>query len=110
MKMIERYMKAMETKDYEALSQLFEEDGIIVDHCASGPAQSEYRVYGREAISMFYRNRFTFGRHSVREMTVIDDRRAAFVADYDGYLVMAIATIRYTSDSGLIGRLSVRPR
>lgn len=109
MKMIERYMKAMETKDYEALSQLFEEDGMIVDHCAGG-RQTEYRVYGREAISMFYRNRFTFGRHSVREMSMIDDRRAAFVADYDGYLVMAIATIRYTSDSGLIGRLSVRPR
>lgn len=110
MSAIEKYVKAMENKDYTGLAELFTKDGSINDYCPNGTAQSEYHVYGKEAINMFFRNRFTFRKCSISEVQVVNDTQAEFVADYGGYLVMAIATVRRENKNGLIERLTVRPK
>ena len=53
---IEKYVEAMENKDYAGLANLFSPDGIINDYCTNSAAQNEYHIYGREAINMFFRN------------------------------------------------------
>lgn len=110
MTLIEKYVKAMQEKDYTALAELFAKDGTIMDHCPNGANQLEYHVYGKEAIGMFYRNKFTFGKHSISEAEILSGSQAKFVASYNGFLVMAIANIRRTTEDGLIERLSVRPK
>ncbi len=110
MRSIEKYVQAMENKDFAGLAELFAKDGTINDYCSNGTAQSEYHVYGREAIHMFFRNRFTFGKCSISEAQVVNDTQAEFVANYGGYLVMAIATVRREDENGLIERLTVRPK
>ncbi|MBU3876248.1 ketosteroid isomerase family protein [Faecalicatena sp. AGMB00832] len=110
MNIIQKYIETMENRDYEGLAELFDCDGTLVDHCPKGTLQPEYHVYGKEAINMFFRNKFTFGKFSISEPEIIDERHAKFVANYSGYMVMAIATIRYTNEEGLIQKLSVRPK
>lgn len=110
MREIEQYVKAMEAKDYEGLAELFTKDGTISDYYPNGTAQPEYHVYGKEAINMFFRNKFTFGKCSVMEAEVVNDTQAEFVVNYSGYMVMAIATVRRVSEDGKIERLTVRPK
>ena len=54
---IEKYVEAMENKDYAGLANLFSPDGIINDYCTNSAAQNEYHIYGREAINIFYPGR-----------------------------------------------------
>ena len=90
---IEKYVEAMENKDYAGLANLFSPNGIINDYCTNSAAQNEYHIYGREAISMFFRN-----------------TQAEFIANFGGYNIMAIATVREVTEDGLIKRLTVRPK
>lgn len=110
MKPIENYVKCMENKDYMGLSQLFDADGSICDYCPNGTTQREYHIYGKEAINMFFRNKFLFGRYSIFEAEVVNDEQAEFIASFDGFNVMAIATVRKVNEQGLIERLTVRPK
>lgn len=110
MRAIEQYIQEMEHKNFAGLSELFSENGSIIDYCAVSTSQREYHVYGKEAINMFFRNRFTFGRCSISEAEVVNDTQAEFVANYDGYFVMAIATVRRLGEDGRIERLTVRPK
>lgn len=43
---IEKYVEAMENKDYAGLANLFSPDGIINDYCTNSAAQNEYHIYG----------------------------------------------------------------
>ena len=42
---IEKYVEAMENKDYAGLANLFSPDGIINDYCTNSAAQNEYHIY-----------------------------------------------------------------
>lgn len=44
---IEKYIDAIENKDYEGLGSLFTKDGHYCDYCANGTAQHDYHLYGR---------------------------------------------------------------
>ena len=39
---IEKYIDAIENKDYEGLGGLFTKDGHYCDYCANGTAQAEF--------------------------------------------------------------------
>lgn len=109
MKTIERYIEALENKDFEALGNLFTKDGHYCDYCAiSTPLQHEYHLYGKEAISMFFRNKFLFCQYSIMEPMILNDRQAEFIASFDGYNVMAIVNLQQLSGDGHIRRLTVR--
>lgn len=110
MKTIEKYVEAMENKDYVGLAELFAPEGILCDYCTGSTAQNEYHIYGREAINMFFRNKFTFYRYAVKDAEVVGDTQAEFIAEVDGYHIMAIATIRKDDENGLIQMLTVRPK
>ena len=86
MRPIEKYVEAMENKDFAGLAELFTPDGILCDYCTTSASQQEYHIYGKEAINMFFRNKFGC------------------------YNIMAIATVRETDENGLIQRLTVRPK
>ena len=57
---IQKYLTALETKDFEALAELFTKNGHYCDYCANGTSPHEFHLYGKEAISMFFRNKFLF--------------------------------------------------
>ena len=47
MRPIEKYVQAMENKDFAGLAGLFTEDGRICDYCTNNTsAQKEYHIYG----------------------------------------------------------------
>ena len=73
---IEKYIDAIENKDYEGLGSLFTKDGHYCDYCANGTAQHDYHLYGREAISMFFRNKFLCRQYSILEPTVLSPSQA----------------------------------
>ena len=110
MKPIEKYIEAIENKDFNALGSLFTDDGHYCDYCPNGTSQHEYHLYGKEAISMFFRNKFGFRRYSILDAEVVNDEQAEFIANFGGYNIMAIATVRKTDENGLIQRLTVRPK
>ncbi|MBO5229088.1 MAG: nuclear transport factor 2 family protein [Lachnospiraceae bacterium] len=110
MKPIEKYIEAMNNKDFAGLAELFTPDGILSDYCTNSAAQNEYHIYGREAINMFFRNKFGFRRYSIAEAEIVNDTQAEFIANFAGYNIMAIATVREVNDEGLIEKLTVRPK
>ena len=103
---IEKYIDAIENKDYEGLGSLFTKDGHYCDYCANGTAQHDYHLYGREAISMFFRNKFLCRQYSILEPTVLSPSQAEFIACFGGYHVMAIVTLQQLSADGHIRRLT----
>ncbi len=110
MKPIERFIEVIENKDFMALGELFTQDGHYCDYCANGTAQHEYHLYGKEAISMFFRNKFLFRQYAVMETEVLNERQAEFIASFGGYYIMAIATLQQISEDGHIKRMTVRPK
>ena len=110
MKPIEKYVEAMENKDFAGLANLFTKSGILCDYCTNSSSQQEYHIYGREAINMFFRNKFGFRQYSIAEAEVKNDIQAEFIANFGGYNIMAIATVRGVDENGLIERLTVRPK
>ena len=110
MKPIEKYIEAMENKDFAGLADLFTKDGILCDYCTTSSSQKEYHIYGREAINMFFRNKFGFRQYSIAEAEVANDTQAEFIANFGGYNIMAIATVREADENGLIQKLTVRPK
>lgn len=110
MKPVERFVEILENKDFTALGELFTPDGHYCDYCPNGTAQHEYHLYGKEAISMFFRNKFLFRQYSIMESAVLNDRQAEFIASFGGYNIMAIATLQQISEDGRIRRLTVRPK
>ncbi len=111
MKAIEKYIESMENRDFVGLADLFSADGILCDYCSnSSSSQREYHLYGKEAINMFFRNKFIFRRYSITGAEVVNDTQAEFIANFDGYNIMAIATVREVDENGLIKSLTVRPK
>lgn len=107
---IEKYVEAMENKDFAGLANLFTKDGILCDYCTTSSSQQEYHIYGREAINMFFRNKFGFRQYSISEAEVVNVEQAEFIANFGGYHIMAIATVREEDENGFIKRLTVRPK
>ena len=111
MKLIEQYIRALEQCDHTALSELFAPEGTIRDYCPTSTGRAhEYHVYGKEAIDMFFRNKFVFRQYHIYGAEILSDSQAKFFATIGGYCVMAIATIRRVDENGLIERLHVRPK
>lgn len=110
MRPIEKYVEAMEKKDFAGLANLFTKDGILCDYCTTSSTQQEYHIYGREAIDMFFRNKFGFRQYSIAEAEIANEKQAEFIANFSGYHIMAIATVLEVDESGLIQRLTVRPK
>lgn len=79
MRPIEKYVEAMENKDFAGLAELFTPDGILCDYCTTSASQQEYHIYGKEAINMFFRNKFGFRRYSILDAEVVNDEQAEFL-------------------------------
>lgn len=84
---IQKYLTALETKDFEALAELFTKNGHYCDYCANGTSQHEFHLYGKEAISMFFRNKFLFCQYSILSPTILNGSQAELIASYGGYQV-----------------------
>ena len=114
MRTIERYVEVMLAKDYDGLSELFDDNGSYNDYCPGmSPSQGEYHVFGKEAIEMFFRNKFAFYQYGIQSPTIVGDDSATFISNLGGYYIKAVATVEQFeggNPEGKIVRLVVRPR
>ncbi len=110
MRAIEKYIEALQKCDNRALAEIFAPDGTLRDYCPNSAGRQEHHVYGREAIDMFFKNKFTFRQYLISDAEIVNENQAEFVACIGGYYVMAIATVRRVDENGLITRLTVRPK
>lgn len=104
------FLKRPADPDPVRAGNLFTKDGHYCDYCANGTPQHDYHLYGKEAISMFFRNKFLCRQYSILEPTVLSLSQAEFIACFGGYHVMAIGTLQQLSADGHIRRLTVRPK
>ncbi len=109
MNTIEKYIDAALNKDFDGVAQLFTKYGHYNDYTPNGASQQEFHVYGREAISMFFRNKFFFHQYLLSDPKILNDHQVEFVATFGGYSLVALADLEYAED-GQIHRMTVRPR
>ncbi len=109
MNTIEKYIDAAMNRDFDGVAQLFTKYGHYNDFTPNGASQQEFHVYGREAISMFFRNKFFFHKYSLSEPRILNDHQVEFVATIGDYYLVALADLEYAED-GQIHRMTVRPR
>lgn len=104
------YKKALETKDFKALSECFADNCRLFDYCPLGAGQPNSFIYGRKAVDMFYHNKFYLGGLSFSDARIIDERTLDFYGNYGGALVQGVATIEtFDPETGLITDLVIRP-
>lgn len=112
---INDFVAAMQSKDHQALAACFAEECRLVDYCPSQVKRPNAFLYGRNAIEMFYHNKFMFGGFTMHDPRVVNERTVNFYADYHGTLIHALAQIENCTDStcdrdgSLIQELVVRP-
>ena len=108
--LIADFSKAMENKDYKALSRCFAERCRMYDYCPAGAGEENYYIYGNRAVDMFYHNKFVLGGLTVYDPVIVDERTVNFYCSYGGVIIHAVATIEnYDPKSGLIKELVIRP-
>ena len=106
---IEKFIDAALNKDYDAISRLFTKYGHYNDYTPNGALRQEFHVYGREAIAMFFRNKFFFRQYSLSVPKILNDHQIEFVASYNDFIIVALANIEY-GENGQILRMTLRPR
>lgn len=112
---INDFVAAMQAKDHEALSACFAQECRLFDYCPSLAARPNSFLYGRNAIEMFYHNKFAFGGFSMQDPRVINEHTVNFYANYNGTIIHALAQIENCTeescaiDDTLIQELVIRP-
>lgn len=108
--MIADFSRAMENKDYKALSECFAEQCRLFDYCPAGTGEENFYIYGKRAVDMFYHNKFVLGGLSVKDPVIVDERTVNYYCIYGGVIIHAVATIEsYDPKTGLIKELVIRP-
>ena len=104
------YKKAMEEKNYKALSECFSDHCRLFDYCPSGAGQENFFIYGKQAIDMFYHNKFILGGLTIMDPLIINERTVDFYENISGVIIHAVASIEsYDMYSGLINEMVIRP-
>ncbi|BAK44044.1 hypothetical protein [Eggerthella sp. YY7918] len=112
---INDFVAAMQNKDHRALAECFTEECRLFDYCPSVVSRQISFLYGRNAIEMFFHNKFTFGGFGMRDPRIVNERTVNFYADYNGTIIHALAQIENCSDGtcslddSLIEELVIRP-
>ena len=78
---INDFVAAMQAKDHRALAACFAEECRLVDYCPSQVKRPNAFLYGRNAIEMFYHNKFMFGGFTMHDPRVVNERTVNFYAD-----------------------------
>lgn len=105
--MISKIVTALEAGDNKALASCFAEKCRLIDYCPQSAGQYNYYIYGREAVDMFYLNKFTYGIISVIDPVVINDRTANFFISYGGIYRYASAEIKEYEENGLVREMLI---
>ena len=104
------YVRAMESKDYKALSECFSDSCRLFDYCPAGAGKDNSFIYGRRAIDMFYHNKFILGGLSIHDPQIVDERTVNYYANYGGVIMHVVANIEsYDPRSGFIKEMVIRP-
>ena len=116
---INDFVSAMQSKDHEALAACFAEECRLFDYCPSVVNTYLYSIlskrFGRNAIEMYYHNKFMFGGFGMLDPRVVNERTVNFYADYNGTIIHALAQIENCTDGScslddsLIRELVIRP-
>ena len=107
--MIEKLLAALCQGDYLGMAALFSRDCRYFDYCPLLNGKQGYFVYGREAVEMFFRNRFVQGHFEAASPKAEDSRTGSFFGSYDGPFVFALLRIEELDGDGLIRRVTVCP-
>ena len=107
--MIERIMQALFEKRYKELSECFSKNAVYIDYCPALEGKECYYVYGREAIEMYFRNRFVHGHFEVASVKIESERKATYFGFYDAPFIYAAAEIDTIDENGLVVKLVARP-
>ncbi len=112
---INDFTTAMQNKDHHALAACFTQECRLVDYCPSMVQRQNSFVYGRNAIEMFFHNKFMFGGFGMLDARVVNEHTVNFYADYNGTIIHALAQIENCNDGvcsrddSLIRELVIRP-
>jgi hypothetical protein len=107
--MIEHIMRALTEKKYKELSECFSKDAVYIDYCPALEGNDCCYVYGREAIEMYFRNRFVHGHFEVASVQIESAQKATYFGFYDAPFIYAAAEIEKADENGLVVRFVARP-
>ncbi len=107
--MIKKYVDAMLSGDPVALAACFSSQCRYFDYCPITNSHTNYHVYGRRGVEMFFNNKFFFRTLSISDPVIESETAANFMVAYAGTYLCARATIEKLSEDGLIAELTVRP-
>ena len=108
-RIIDKYVDAMLAGDWVALADCFDDKCRFFDFCPIGYDQSNYNLYGKPAVEMFYYNKFFFKYVVVSDPVVHDDVTVDYLVAYTNQNMHVQAKIEQLTDDGLIKEMVIRP-
>ncbi len=112
---INDFVDAMVNKDHKALAACFTQESRLIDYCPSMVKGQNSFLYGKNAIEMFFHNKFMFGGFAMSDPRIVNEHTVNFYANYNGTIIHALAQIENcndgscTLDDSLIHELVIRP-
>ena len=106
---------AMVNKDHKAFAACFDERCRLFDYFPSLAGRHSTFLFGRNAVEMYYHNRFMFDGFTVLDPRITDERTINFYVKYNDTVVHALAQLENctdgscTLDHSLIKELVIRP-
>ena len=107
--MIEKIIKAMIEKNYEALALCFSENCVFYDYCPSLNGRENSYVYGKAGLEIHFRLQFVTGALLVAEPVIEDENSATFFGAYGGPYLYARLYIEEYDSSGFVKKAVVHP-
>lgn len=107
--MINKVITALIEKDYQGLAECFARDCRYSDYCPSLNGKENYFLYGREAVEMFFRNRFVHNHFEAASPVIESEQSATFFGSYDAPFVYARIRIEALADDGSIEKIVISP-
>ncbi|MBQ8975719.1 MAG: hypothetical protein IJ072_08385 [Oscillospiraceae bacterium] len=109
--MIKRIINAIKARDYEAVTQCFEDSEKVcyIDYCPINVGYDNFFIYGSRAVEMFFRDKFFNGSFCIEQERIEDENSATFFGCYNNKYYFGRLTVEELGENGLIKKAVVRP-
>lgn len=109
MSLLKEFLNKMKSSDILGLTDLFDIDATLDDYCQSGMFNTETHLIGREAIDMYFSNRFIFQTYLFKNGELHDDSHGEMEVMIVGALKRVSVHLQEVTEDRKIKSLVINP-
>lgn len=111
MTILEQYIECMKKGDEVALTDLFNEYGVLHDSSVIKAGMDTIHLEGKMAVEMMFHHKFGFngGPFPIHSVKYVGDNTVWYFITYNDHVIPVTAFLSETDENGKIKRLNIYP-